>query len=109
MDNYLTPNKELAAYKKIYDGTDKIFKCISSSQTEEQLETCSNMLANLRNMMFCLYGIPKDGKLKQSFLQKLGFNKNEWEFKDTLVCIMENETALISEEIAKRRKEIIQC
>lgn len=109
MDNYLTPNRELAAYKKIYDGTDKIFKCISSSQTEEQLETCSNMLANLRNMMFCLYGIPKDGKLKQSFLQKLGFKSRECAFKDTIRCLMENETAIICEEIAKRRKEIIQC
>lgn len=77
--------KTTEAWQMIYQGKDKILKCIKSSNTVLQFETCANMIRNFREMVFSKYGIPKDGFTEQTVLQRIGF----WKEKDVareLIC-----------------------
>ena len=60
------------AWKLIHEGRDKIVKCIKSSTTDGQFDTCATMIVNFRQLLTRKYNLPNNEHVKNTVLQRLG-------------------------------------
>jgi hypothetical protein len=63
------------AWQQIHESRDKIIKCINSSTTKGQFDTCATMIVNFRQLLTRKYNLPNNEHVKNTVLQKLGLWK----------------------------------
>lgn len=104
-DNYITEEMR-NALRMIDEGCDKLVKCVKSSVTLRQLDSCSNMLANYRHMVSSLYGIQEDGRTCRGFMQRIGLWRKRDVVKEIISNTLDGALSCVLREISDRRKTL---